>query len=107
MTEPAAEAELRARVEEALRGVIDPEIGLDVVELGLVYGVEVQGGAVRIDLTMTTPACPLGEHIQRDAEQRVRALAGVTDAVVRLVWDPPWSPARMTDAARRLLGWGG
>jgi len=100
------ELDLRTHVTKALHYVIDPELGLDVVELGLVYGVEVQGSVVRIDLTMTTPACPLGEHIVQDAEARIRALAGVSEVEVRLVWDPPWSPERMTASARKTLGWG-
>lgn len=99
-------AELRERVLDALRGVIDPEVGLDVVELGLVYGVGVDAGHVQIDLTMTTPACPLGEQIVRDAEERVGAVAGVESVSVDLVWDPPWSPARMSPSAREALGWG-
>jgi len=97
---------LRARVEAALREVIDPELGLNVVDLGLVYRIEVQGAAVEVDLTMTTAACPLGEQIQLDAQQRVAAVPGVERAEVRLVWDPPWRPERMLPAARARLGWG-
>ena len=96
---------LRARVLAALREVIDPEIGLNVVDLGLVYGIEVCGGAVAVALTMTSPACPLGEHVARLAEQQLRALEGVERATVSLVWEPPWSPERMSDPARRALGW--
>jgi metal-sulfur cluster biosynthetic enzyme len=98
---------LEARAIDALRGVIDPEIGLDVVELGLVYRVDVDRRDVRVRLTMTTPACPLGEVIVRDAEDQLRALAGVGAVDVELVWDPPWSPERMSPAARKLLGWSG
>ena len=97
---------LRDRVIDALREVIDPELGIDVVELGLVYAVKVDDShAVCVELSMTTPACPLGEHIALDAEQRIVALAGVRSAQVRLVWDPPWSPERMSAAARAALGW--
>lgn len=95
----------RARIEEALRQVIDPELGLDVVDLGLVYGIELEGAAVRVALTMTTPACPLGEQIVRDAEDRLRAIDGIDDVSVELVWDPPWDPTRMSPAARDALGW--
>lgn len=91
---------------EALRAVIDPEVGLDVVELGLVYGIEERNGVLEVALTMTTPACPLGEHIVADAEARLRALPGVAGARVSLVWDPPWEPSRMSAAARARLGWG-
>ena len=97
--------DVRARVLEALRGVIDPELGLNVVDLGLVYGLEIKDGHVRLQLTMTTPACPLGEQIVRDAEDRVFALEGVNDVNVDLVWEPPWSPERMSDDAKRALGW--
>lgn len=96
---------LESRVRDALREVIDPELGLNVVDLGLVYGVVVSGGEVDVALTMTTPACPLGEQIARDAETRVRALGGITRATVTLVWDPPWGPERMTDEAKSVLGW--
>jgi metal-sulfur cluster biosynthetic enzyme len=105
--DPAADAELRERVRAVLRDVVDPEVGLDVVALGLVYGIEAREGDVRVELTLTTPACPLGEQIAADAERRITALPGVARAQVELVWDPPWTPERMSDAARRALGWGG
>lgn len=101
---PDAEA-LREAALAALRDVIDPEVGLNVVDLGLVYGVAVDGGSVRVDLTMTTPACPLGEQIVRDAEARLRDVPGVAAVSVALVWDPPWSPAKMSPHARAALGW--
>lgn len=97
--------ELAKRAVEALRGVIDPEVGIDVVSLGLVYGVDVDGDRVAVSMTMTTPACPLGEHIALDAERRLCALDGIRAAVVRLVWDPPWTPERMSPEARASLGW--
>lgn len=101
----AGDAGLRERITTALRAVIDPELGLDVVDLGLVYGIDVEGDAVRVQLTMTTPACPLGEHIVRDAKARLAAVEGVATAHVDLVWEPPWSPERMSDAAKEALGW--
>jgi metal-sulfur cluster biosynthetic enzyme len=101
----ATTAGLEARVREALREVVDPELGLDVVSLGLVYGVELEGGRVRVRLTMTTPACPLSEQIVRDAEERVAALAGVEVVNVELVWEPLWGPERMSPAAKETLGW--
>lgn len=98
--------QLRERVLAALQEVIDPELGISVVDLGLVYGVDVvEGGDVRVALTMTTPACPLGEQIVRDAEDRIRNLDGVGEVDVALVWDPPWSPERMSPAAKAALGW--
>jgi metal-sulfur cluster biosynthetic enzyme len=105
--EVAAEAgSLEDRVLDALRGVLDPELGLNVVDLGLVYGLYVDGGKVRVMLTMTTPACPLGEEIVRDADQRVRAVEGVESADIQLVWHPAWGPERMSPSAREALGWG-
>lgn len=90
---------------EALRNVIDPDVGLNVVDLGLVYGVEVVGADVQVRLTMTTPACPLGEQIVRDAEEHLRALDGVGDVTVELVWEPAWSPERLSPAGKEQLGW--
>lgn len=98
--------ELRDRILEALGAVIDPEVGIDIVSLGLVYTIEIDAGAVRIEMTMTTPACPLGEQIAGVAERRVAALEGVRSAEARLVWEPAWTPERMSAAARRELGWG-
>lgn len=98
-------ADVRRRAIEMLRDVVDPEVGLDVVELGLVYAVEVDGGRVTVKLTMTTPACPLGDQIVFDAEQRLRELDGVDEVRVDLVWDPPWTPDRMSARAREALGW--
>lgn len=106
MLDPSRSADdLHARTLLALRDVIDPELGLNVVDLGLVYGVEVDGENVRVRLTMTTPACPLGDHIVREAEERLRALAGVGDVHVELVWEPPWTPDRMSAEAKTMLGW--
>lgn len=98
--------QVAANVYAALRTVLDPELGLDVVELGLVYRLEVdENGQVQVDLTMTTPACPLGEELARQAEENILGVENVTGAAVRLVWDPPWTPARMSDSAREALGW--
>lgn len=91
----------------ALADVIDPEIGLDIVALGLVYRVAVDDGQARVQMTMTSPACPMGEQIVDEVEQRLRAIDGIDDADVELVWDPPWEPDRITPAARRALGWPG
>ncbi|MBK7076599.1 MAG: metal-sulfur cluster assembly factor [Myxococcales bacterium] len=98
-------APLRERIDAALREVIDPEIGLDVVELGLVYGVALDGADVAVQLTMTTAACPLGEQILEDATTRLQAVSGIGVVHVELVWEPPWSPDRMSPAAKELLGW--
>jgi metal-sulfur cluster biosynthetic enzyme len=91
-------------VREALRTVIDPEIGVNVVDLGLVYGVAVEDDQVRVTMTMTSPACPLAEYLKVDVERAVRSrVAGAQTVQIALVWDPPWTPELMSDEARRLL----
>jgi len=93
-------------VQTALRAVIDPEVGMNIVDLGLIYGVEISDDRLHIDLTMTTPACPMGEMILDNAR---RALEEVTpeDAEIELnlVWDPPWSADKMSEHARQYFGW--
>src|SRR3990167_4437258 len=94
------------QVREALRDVLDPELGINVVDLGLVYAVDVQDGQVRVTMTMTSPACPLGESLTAEAEAAIRrSVPGVTAVTVELVWDPPWQPAMMSEATRTKLGW--
>jgi metal-sulfur cluster biosynthetic enzyme len=93
-------------VRDALRAVIDPELGVNVVDLGLVYQVEVADRDVRVALTMTTPACPLGDALVGQAEEAIRTrLPDLARVQVDLVWDPPWTPRMMSDAARERLGW--
>ena len=93
------------QVREALRLVIDPELGVNVVDLGLVYDVSIDDGSVRVSMTMTTPACPLGESLAEEAEAAIRQnVPGVTSASVDLVWEPPWRPSMMSDAGRARLG---
>jgi metal-sulfur cluster biosynthetic enzyme len=91
---------------DALRTVNDPEIGINLVELGLVYDVRVGPGVVDVDITLTSPACPLAEMVAKEARAAVEAVvpAGTT-VEMNLVWTPPWSPDRMSDAARAQLGW--
>ena len=90
----------------ALRDVIDPEIGINVVDLGLVYAATVEDGQVHVVLTMTSAACPLGESLAEDVRRAVqRRVPGVTAVAVDLVWDPPWDPSMMSAAARERLGW--
>lgn len=90
----------------ALRNVIDPEVGMNVVDLGLVYGIEIAPSRVRVAMTMTTPACPMGAMITEDAKEAIRDIApdGV-DIVVELVWDPPWDSSKMSDHAKQHFGW--
>ena len=95
-----------AQIWDALRTVLDPEIGINVVDLGLVYGVEVCGDQVRVAMTMTTQACPLHAYLTEAAETAIRQVGPDIGAVqVDMVWDPPWSPAMMSDAAKQQMGW--
>jgi metal-sulfur cluster biosynthetic enzyme len=104
----AAGEPLEERVRDALREVIDPEVGIDVVELGLVYTIDVRDGDAYVTLTMTSPACPLGEYITSSAEAAIRrAVPALRSLRVELVRDPPWRPEMMSEAARRQLGWRG
>jgi len=81
------------QVYHKLIGVMDPELGLSIVKLGLVYDLEIEDGAVTVIMTMTTPACPLGEVLTRDVQRLVGELPWVTAVAVRIVWEPRWSPA--------------
>ncbi len=93
-------------VREALRQVEDPEAGMNIVDLGLVYLIEAAPGIVRIDMTMTTAACPMTEMIVGEARAAVAAsVPRGTIVDVRLVWDPPWTPDKMTGVAREHFGW--
>lgn len=96
---------LRERVEDALRSVYDPEIPVNIYELGLIYDIDITDeGLVRVKMTLTAPSCPVAGVIPGEVEARLRAVEGVTDAEVELVWDPPWDPSRMSEAARLELG---
>lgn len=89
----------------ALRTVKDPELNVNVIDLGLVYSVQTRDDQVDVDMTLTTPACPAGPEILRNAVAALEAVPGVSKANVRLVMSPPWTPERMTDAARDELGY--
>jgi metal-sulfur cluster biosynthetic enzyme len=107
-TSPASNAGLpgESEVREALRHVIDPEVGVNIVDLGLVYRVDVSPEMLQIDIAPTSPACPMGEAILDEARDVVDALTPAGMAIhIQLVWEPPWDPSMMTDAARRVLGW--
>lgn len=94
------------KVREALYQVNDPEVGVNIVDLGLVYGLNIDGRNVRITMTMTTPACPLSGMIRQEVDQRIRQVCPGTDAVeVELVWEPKWTPQMMTAEGKRQLGW--
>jgi FeS assembly SUF system protein len=107
-SESIGSADVRAleqRVIAALRTVYDPEIPVNIYDLGLVYELTVQAtGAVHIRMTLTAPGCPVAQTFPGTVEATVRSVPGVTDAEVELVWDPPWSRERMSEAARLELG---
>jgi metal-sulfur cluster biosynthetic enzyme len=95
-------------VREALRSVDDPEVGMNIVDLGLVYGIDIAPQRIRIELTMTTPACPMGDLITGDVQRALGPLLPdpVTwDVDVELVWEPAWTPALMSERAKRAFGW--
>lgn len=96
--------DLQAAVIDALKEIYDPEIPVNIYDLGLIYGVDVVDGHVTVTMTLTTPHCPVAESMPGEVELRVGAVPGVGDAEVNLVWDPPWSPGNMTDEARLELG---
>lgn len=91
---------------QSLRQVIDPEVGLDIVELGLVYDIRCAGNRVEVDFTMTTPSCPMSAMIEDDIRGVLAAaLPPGTDIATRLVWEPPWEPSMMSGQARQHFGW--
>ncbi|KPL86968.1 metal-sulfur cluster assembly factor [Ardenticatena maritima] len=91
---------------EALKQVIDPELGVNIVDLGLVYEVHcTPEGRVQVKMTMTTPACPLSRYLTDAVEAALWRLDGVSAVDVQLVWDPPWHAGMMTEEAKRALGW--
>ena len=92
-------------VTEALSNVIDPELGLDFVELGLVYDVAIEGGTVNITFTLTTPACPIGPQVSEQMKEFVGELEGVEEVVPSMVFTPPWSPDKMSEDAKFALGY--
>jgi FeS assembly SUF system protein len=96
--------DLHEAVIDALKEIYDPEIPVNIYDLGLIYGVEINDGHALVTMTLTTPHCPVAESMPGEVELRVGAVPGIGDAEVTLVWDPPWSPANMTDEARLELG---
>ncbi len=88
----------------ALRQVIDPEIGCNILDLGLVYNVAFAAGKVRVTMTLTTPGCPMHESISWGVKNALMNLEGITEAEVDIVWDPPWHPSMMTEVGRRMAG---
>ena len=100
-----AGGELQQAVVDALKEIYDPEIPVNIYDLGLIYGVEVDDEAdATITMTLTTPHCPVAETMPGEVELRASSVPGIRDAEVNLVWDPPWSPEKMSDEARLELG---
>ena len=98
-------AALEERIIEAISTVFDPEIPVNIYELGLIYNIGIDPAAnVAVDMTLTSPACPVAESLPGDVAGAVRGVSGVGEVKVELVWDPPWTPDRMTEAARLELG---
>ena len=99
------DATLQSRVIDALRTCYDPEIPVNIYELGLIYEIDVRpGNEVHVKMTLTSPMCPVAGSLPPEVESRVKEVEGVSDATVEVVWDPPWSPDRMSEAARMHLG---
>ena len=105
VADAARTAELKPRILDAIRTVFDPEIPVNILELGLVYDVLVDAdGVAGIRMTLTAPGCPAAQSLPVEVAHKVKAVAGVTDAKVDVVWDPPWTKDRMSDAAKLQLG---
>jgi metal-sulfur cluster biosynthetic enzyme len=93
-------------VVEALRGVEDPELGMDIVELGLFYDAEVDGANVKVTYTLTSMGCPAGQMIEEDIRRVLQEIPGVGEVESELTFDPPWTPERMSEDAKFILGFG-
>jgi len=97
--------ELRAQIIEVLQTIYDPEIPVNIYDLGLIYGIDVDAsGGVIVRMTLTAPGCPIAVSLLSEVEEKVKGIRGVTSVRAELVWDPPWSPDRMSETARLQLG---
>ena len=91
-------------ITNALRTVIDPEIGLNIVDLGLIYEIQINEGKATVKMTLTTPGCPMHATISQEVKEKVESLNGINEAIVQIVWDPPWTMDRMSDEAKKEMG---
>ena len=89
---------------DKLKHCLDPELGINIVDLGLVYGINIEGNKVGVIMTLTTPGCPLDSYFVRDITDKVKTLKGVSDVNVELTFTPPWSPSKMSDDSKDILG---
>ena len=96
--------ELKEQVVGVLKTIRDPEIPVDIHSMGLIYGIELDGGEVRIEMTLTTPNCPVAESLPNEVKEKVAAIDGVDTVQVDLVWDPPWTVEKLSEAARLEMG---
>ena len=92
-------------ITSCLENVIDPELGINVVDLGLIYNVLIDANKISVDMTLTTPGCPMAGTIAGSVEQAIRQAFEQADVEVSLIWDPPWTPDRLSEAARQQLGY--
>lgn len=96
--------EIDRKIVEALKNCFDPEIPVNIYELGLIYNIDINPtDKVRIRMTLTSPACPVAGSLPPDIEAKVKEIDGITDATVEVIWDPPWTPEKMSDAAKIQL----
>ena len=96
----------KEEVTDALRQVEDPELGMDIVDLGLLYDVAVEGPRVKVTYSLTSMGCPAGPLIQQSVEEVVQSMPGIEQVETELTWDPPWTPEKMSDDAKFILGFG-
>lgn len=105
-TPPESDPPMEQLIHNTLRQVLDPEIGENIVDLGLIYGVALEGNTVSVNLTMTSPACPMGEMLLDDIHASLtRALPSDMEIDIHLVWTPPWTPDMISPEAKQRLGW--
>ncbi|MFO1519146.1 MAG: SUF system Fe-S cluster assembly protein [bacterium] len=101
---PAQNEELKTKVVDVLKTCFDPEIPVDIYELGLIYKIDAEvSGQVNLQMTLTSPSCPVAGSLPGEVETKIKGIPGVTEAKVELVWEPPWTPEKMTEAAKLIL----
>ncbi len=105
MSETQTVTVTESQILESLKDCYDPEIPVNLVDLGLIYGITIVDDWVGVKMTLTSPGCPASTMISEQVKERVKKVPGVGDVDVRIVWQPEWTPARMTDEARNKLGW--